>query len=235
MIVTELMKTTLKSLLQDLNKNKKSLNVWEICQITSDIGHGLEYLHVLDIIHRDLNAGNILFDEKMQAKIGDFGQSRFLPEPRTQNTPNTGAMFYLSPQGFTKNYTFALDIWSCGMLITQMVVNNLQEPQNYTWSEVIAQFSEPTELTEIDNLVGQVGDVTMGEILGRRNLALNKLNLKLSAIANPQAQRVSKVISSTTNTCLSVIEKKRGNATNTFLAIQDVARTATAQPKPNLN
>lgn len=34
---------------------------------------GLEHLHAMKIIHRDLKLGNLFLNENMQIKIGDFG------------------------------------------------------------------------------------------------------------------------------------------------------------------
>ena len=41
--------------------------------ILRDVAYGLAYLHSIFVIHRDLNAGNVLLTESLRAKIADLG------------------------------------------------------------------------------------------------------------------------------------------------------------------
>ena len=45
--------------------------------ILRDVAYGLAYLHSIPIIHRDLNAGNVLLtDQSLRAKIADLGVAK---------------------------------------------------------------------------------------------------------------------------------------------------------------
>ena len=87
-LVTELMKCSL----QDIIRNPKfDLDDETISRMALDIARGVAYLHNLSppILHRDLKSANILADEKLQLKIGDFGLSRQLASTATMTTCGT--------------------------------------------------------------------------------------------------------------------------------------------------
>jgi len=55
-----------------LSVHKKPLHEDEIGVICSEALHGLEYLHGLSRIHRDVKAGNILLSDSGIVKLGRF-------------------------------------------------------------------------------------------------------------------------------------------------------------------
>ena len=56
---------------------------------TSILDHGLAYLHSIPIIHRDLNAGNVLLTESLRAKIADLGVAKLFDREETMQRTNT--------------------------------------------------------------------------------------------------------------------------------------------------
>ena len=79
---------------------------------------GLAYLASQDVIHRDLKANNIFVNgHKGEVKIGDLGLSI---ASRAANSV-LGTPEYMAPEIYDENYTNAVDIWSFGMCMLQMV------------------------------------------------------------------------------------------------------------------
>ncbi|CAH1801180.1 unnamed protein product [Owenia fusiformis] len=66
---------TLKDLLQDMDQ---VIEYDDRIKIATDIAAGMEYLHSMDIIHRDLNSQNCLVKEDGTVIVADFGLARIM-------------------------------------------------------------------------------------------------------------------------------------------------------------
>ncbi|XP_039749073.1 serine/threonine-protein kinase Nek8-like isoform X4 [Pararge aegeria] len=83
---------------------------------------GVNYIHKLDIIHRDLKAENILLTGKngVLVKIGDFGVSKMLASAKKTSTV-IGTPYYLAPELCEGNpYDTKSDVWALGCLLYEM-------------------------------------------------------------------------------------------------------------------
>jgi receptor kinase-like protein len=76
----------------------RSLNLFQRLNISIDVAMALDYLHYngpTPIVHCDLKPSNILLDDHVNAKVGDFGLARFLVQPDTmpsQSMTSTGGI-----------------------------------------------------------------------------------------------------------------------------------------------
>jgi serine/threonine protein kinase len=70
---------------------------------------GIAYLHELaepPIVHRDIKSSNVLLDERLNAKVADFGLSKLLGEERGQVTTQVkGTMVSFTLRPVHTSYT----------------------------------------------------------------------------------------------------------------------------------
>jgi len=93
--------------------------------IAMGIAKGMEHLHSLGIIHRDLKSLNILLDDNLYPKICDFGLSRFTDESSEFMTQDVGTPHWMAPEIFeSTTYTSQVDVYSYGMLVWEMLTES---------------------------------------------------------------------------------------------------------------
>ncbi|GAA5881943.1 hypothetical protein JCM3774_002081 [Rhodotorula dairenensis] len=96
---------------------------------TLQILDGLEYLHGLGILHRDMKADNILIDQDGMCKISDFGTSKKSGDiyQNNENMSMQGSIFWMAPEVIHNNkqgYSAKADIWSLGCICIEMLAGS---------------------------------------------------------------------------------------------------------------
>lgn len=116
----------------------------ELMNIGYQIASGMDYLHSLRIIHRDLKSKNVFLigpswhkgARQWKAKIGDFNLAVSLNDPNAQNIQAKceGSLYWMAPEVINRNfinqetsnpYTFKSDVYSFGVILFELVSGEL--------------------------------------------------------------------------------------------------------------
>ncbi len=84
---------------------------------------GVAYLHDNYVMHRDLKPANILYNNKGQLKICDFGLARQFSSFPRDYTQMVVTLWYRAPELLlgTRRYSSAIDVWSVGCIMAQLM------------------------------------------------------------------------------------------------------------------
>lgn len=139
-IVTELMKYG--SLLEYLQSPRGVvLRLTGLIDMAAQIASGMAYLESQNYIHRDLAARNILVAENNIVKIADFGLARLIKEDIYE--AREGARFpikWTAPEAALESkFTTKSDVWSYGILLTELVTHGRIPYPGMSNAEVLHQ------------------------------------------------------------------------------------------------
>ncbi len=145
------------------NPQESTYHVTSLC---FDVANGLRFLHMNNILHRDVKPENVLIfqtGENTLAKLGDFGISSAINQGTTHTTA-LGTELWMSPEALTKLHqgknfrnTKSVDIFSLGMTM-YFALSKGQHPFSYSkthgnWPEMNIKDPGivPTRLTNLSN------------------------------------------------------------------------------------
>ncbi|KAL0387279.1 UNVERIFIED_CONTAM: putative leucine-rich repeat receptor-like protein kinase, partial [Sesamum radiatum] len=187
-------------------------------QIALGAARGVHYLHELadpPIIHRDIKPNNILLDERLNAKVADFGLSRPMGEQERSHvtTEVKGTAGYFDPEYYmTQQLTQKSDVYSFGVVLLELltarrpiekgkyIVNEVKQAMDKTkdmynleaiLDPIVASNTVPGSVEKVVDLAlkciqePSFNRPTMGEVLKEIE------NIMESAGLNPNAESTS--------------------------------------------
>ncbi|CAM6032093.1 unnamed protein product, partial [Sphagnum compactum] len=152
-IVTEFMKN---GCLLDYLKasDQSSIKIPILVYISFQIAEGMCYLESKKLVHRDLAARNILVGENNMVKIADFGLTKLINDDYRESTSNCLPIRWTAPEVFISNeYSSKSDVWSFGILLTEIFTYGGNPYGNWSNQYVISQVTNGYRLPAPDGNV----------------------------------------------------------------------------------
>ncbi|CAD7678579.1 unnamed protein product [Nyctereutes procyonoides] len=129
------------------------LTINKLLDMAAQIAEGMAFIEERNYIHRDLRAANILVSDTLSCKIADFGLARLIED--NEYTAREGAKFpikWTAPEAINYGtFTIKSDVWSFGILLTEIVTHGRIPYPGMTNPEVIQNLERGYRMVRPDN------------------------------------------------------------------------------------
>ncbi|NWF69565.1 MAG: protein kinase [Chloroflexi bacterium] len=136
---------TLKNVLDEMCARDERLSLERIEQIMTQLLDAVGYAHAQGAIHRDIKPGNILFNERGQAILTDFGIARLAQGVRlTRDSVTVGTPAYMSPEQAVGGAVDARsDLYALGIMLYEMLTGKVPFDDDGSLSVLFRHINDP--------------------------------------------------------------------------------------------
>jgi len=137
------------------------LKLGDIVRYSLGVAMGLDYLHKINIVHRDIKTANMLLDENQVVKIADFGVARVQAGDGVMMTAETGTYRWMAPEVIAHQfYNEKCDVYSYGIMVWELVSGGEVPYPGYTPLQaavgVVQRGLRPTISPGCNSVIAQV-------------------------------------------------------------------------------
>ena len=143
-LVFEYVETDLKIMLK--KNNNKGLEPKLYKSFLYQLLKGIQHIHRMKILHRDIKSENLLISKDNKLKITDFGLARGYGLPIKNFRNDVVSLWYRAPDILlgNENYERSVDMWSIGCIFAEMVNGSI----------LFKGFSEKEQVRKIFEILG---------------------------------------------------------------------------------
>mmetsp|Transcript_857 Transcript_857/g.1163 ORF Transcript_857/g.1163 Transcript_857/m.1163 type:complete len:249 (+) Transcript_857:37-783(+) len=123
--------------------------------LAAELCCGLEAIHSIGLVYRDLKPENVVLTHKGHARITDFDRSRYMETEKDQKLQvfeYTGTPGYMSPELINnERYDQAIDVFGLGILVFEMLHDKLPFDSDVSLQDKVEEkdFPQPKFLPRI--------------------------------------------------------------------------------------
>jgi tetratricopeptide (TPR) repeat protein/tRNA A-37 threonylcarbamoyl transferase component Bud32 len=146
MVMEHLPGGTLKERLSDYRARGESLRLEEISRLLAPLADALDYAHQRGMVHRDIKPANILFTERGEPVLSDFGIAKILSDTAQLSVTRgiLGTPAYMSPEQATGQEVDARsDLYSLAVVLYEMLTGQVPFRGDSPTTVMMKHVSEP--------------------------------------------------------------------------------------------
>jgi len=186
---------------------------------------GIKYLHENWIMHRDLKPSNLLFDNRGNLKICDFGLARLYGDDETRElSPTVVTMWYRAPELLlgAKTYTTSIDMWSVGCIFYELLTKQIL-------------FKGDSEIDQLQLIFSEIGAPTEKNWVGVSKLpGVQKFSFK-GAATNQIFKRFQQQPSSSASAAAATASSFTGNEILSVAGLDLLTRLLSLDPAKRIS